>query len=193
LPGNQDSWCRRHPGAIFTTRTENRALRRKVVIGLELWPDVQHDALGLLDQQIHVNGDQIDRESTGRASRWLQVGADRDGLRRTLGYRFGKKSQGALQPEGRQRQVESGRGEKRVQGGRLEPPCRAPIDQCPEQRQQADSYSKPPGQQSRRVPAAANSMPLPLLTKSISDQSADGGREDGTHEVENLFDTARPG
>ena len=71
-----------------------------MVIGLELWPDVQHDALGLLDQQVHVNGDQIDRESTGLASRWLQVGADRDGLRRTLGYRFGKKSQGALQPEG---------------------------------------------------------------------------------------------
>jgi len=40
----------------------------------------------------------IDRESTGRASGWLQVGADRDGLRRSLGYWFGKKTRGRSSP-----------------------------------------------------------------------------------------------
>src|SRR5271157_783808 len=69
----------------------------------------------------------IDQESTSRASRWLQVGGNRDGLRCTLGYWFREQRQGALQPKGRQRQVESGRGEERVQGRRLEPPCCAPV------------------------------------------------------------------
>ena len=98
-------------------------------------------------------------------------------------------SQRPLQTRCREGQVESSRDEEREQCCRLNlSPC--PVRPATYHRHQTNRNSDGRCQQSCRIPAAANSLPLASLSQIICNQGPYGRREDRTQQAEDRFQVA---